>query len=95
MIRTIDYFLIGFLILWGIVWLIVRILKRKVKKDNKAIVIEAQRIYESGGKYSVFDYAVSQGITDFEYCGPCEIMSPQIDHSCLVCGSPTLKKYIK
>lgn len=52
------------------------------------IYSECLRVYETRGQHGVFDLVTSKypWIT-WEYCTPCEVDSPVLDQSCLVCGS--------
>lgn len=49
---------------------------------------EAVKIYEQGGQYAVYEYAIKKKITSWDVCKPCEDRTPNTkDFSCLVCGS--------
>lgn len=49
---------------------------------------EAVNVYDKGGQYAVYEYAISKGITSWDVCMPCEDRTPNTDDSsCLVCGS--------
>ena len=59
--------------------------------NKSKIISEAEKIYNKKGQSAVFDFANKHNVK-YEYCSPCETSSPQIDHECLVCGSPTVEQ---
>jgi hypothetical protein len=54
---------------------------------NKSIYEKCLKVYENTGQSGVFDF-INEHFpnTEWLYCEPCEIESPQ-DGSCLVCGT--------
>lgn len=63
-------------------------------QDRRNIVKrQAHKKYEEGGQSAVFDFINNfySASVNWEYCKPCECISPTLkeEHECLVCGSET------
>jgi hypothetical protein len=62
----------------------------------KHITEVCREIYEKQGQSAVFDYINKNAPgTPFEYCKGCDTDTPTWQHTCLVCGQPTVKPRYK
>ena len=53
---------------------------------EKCVYQEAYNLYQEFGQSAVEDYGDKLGLKR-RYCEPCEAMTPDLNGSCLVCGS--------
>lgn len=65
----------------------IKLLQDTSKETNQDIFDEAYKIYTDKGQDAVFVYANEKGL-EYAYCSPCEIDSPSLEDTCLVCGTP-------
>ena len=56
--------------------------------DYRKIINTVYNAYAKGGQSAAFELANEYGC-NYEYCKACECDSPQISHTCLICGQET------